>query len=68
MKRRRWKPLWGVLALLSLGACGGPSTPAVAEEEVSATWTSGDDEPLDGPRPAAEPAAETEAAGAAEAP
>ena len=32
---------------LSLAACGGPSQPP--DEEVSATWTSGDDDPLETP-------------------
>jgi hypothetical protein len=36
--------LWAVLAA-ALSACGGPSTP---EEEETASWTSGDDAPLEG--------------------
>ena len=38
--------LFLVLAMFALG-CGGPTTPP--EEETSAEWTSGDDEPLDAP-------------------
>ncbi|MCZ7686327.1 MAG: hypothetical protein M5U28_49200 [Sandaracinaceae bacterium] len=37
-----------VLALaLAFAACGGPSAPP--PDEVTETWTSGDDEPLEGP-------------------
>jgi len=40
------KHAWILLALVAaLTACGGGAPPA---EEVSATWTSGDDAPLEG--------------------
>ena len=43
--------LWVILLGLSLAACGGGSPP---DEEVSATWTSGDDESLEAPEAPAE--------------
>lgn len=36
---------WTLLFALALAACGGP-TPAPQAEEVTATWTAGDDAAL----------------------
>ena len=36
---------FGVLVLVVAAACGGTKTPP--EEEVTATWTSGDDAPFE---------------------
>ena len=41
-----------LLAMFALIACGGAPTPARGPEEVTATWTTGDDAPL-GDAPAA---------------
>lgn len=41
----RW--LWIIAGLLA--GCGGAATGEPPEEEVTATWTSGDDAPLEEP-------------------
>lgn len=58
------KPVSLALLLLAslLSACGGGAAPTHADDEVSATWTAGDDIPLEeadaGPREAGSTAAE----------
>ena len=44
--------LVALVLVLSAGACGG--SPQPPDEEVSATWTSGDDDPLETPEADAE--------------